>query len=144
MVSMGARGVAFGDWLRTAREQAGLSQRDFADAFGVKQPVVSRMENGLKQKLSRAEVIVIADIVNKSHKEALEAAGMDPDEEVKQANKVVRSFDPDDPRLRLLAASDALGLEWTEDMVDVAEKAVQRKYKGRTDIVGKKPNDDEE
>lgn len=142
---MAAQGVVFGEWLQKAREEAGLSQRDFADAFGVKQPVVSRMENGLRQKLSRDQVIEIADIVKKSHREALEAAGMDPEPgNEATGGKVVWSFNPDDPRLRWLAAADALGLEWADEEADKAELTAKRRYRKRTDIIGKKPDDNEE
>lgn len=78
MTFMASRDTAFGDWLRVAREEAGISQRGLAASLGIKQPVLSRMENGLKAKLSREEVIRIAEAINRTAEEALEAAGMKP------------------------------------------------------------------
>lgn len=81
--------TGFGEWLRREREAAGVSQRDLANAIGVKQPVLSRLENGLKVKLSRRQVEEIADALRVPEPEALEAAGMPS-----RGSILVRESDP--------------------------------------------------
>jgi transcriptional regulator with XRE-family HTH domain len=66
----------FGVWLRKAREEAGVSQGALAVALGVKQPVISRMENGLKSKISRDEANLIAQTLRIPIDDVYEAAGI--------------------------------------------------------------------
>lgn len=69
-------GRTFGMWLKKARQAAGVSQIALAEALTVKQPVVSRLENGLRARLTRSQVEIIAAMVQRPSEEALEAAGL--------------------------------------------------------------------
>lgn len=66
----------FGAWLRKTREEAGVSQGALAIALGVKQPVISRMENGLKSKISREEADVVAQTLCVPASDVYAAAGI--------------------------------------------------------------------
>jgi transcriptional regulator with XRE-family HTH domain len=67
---------SFGSWLKAAREESGVSQGALAEALGVKQPIISRMENGLKSKITRSEAASIAKVLGVPTSEVEAAAGI--------------------------------------------------------------------
>lgn len=153
--AMQARGqeVSFGSWLKAKRTEMGLTLEELGERLGMSHVTISRYETGkrLPQRASDINQIAEGLLPEGSTEEQIRqigiearaaAAGLDLSELQQVGGKVVKAFDPDDPRLRWLAASDELGLEWSEDMTDLAEKALERKYRNKADIVGKQPGAD--
>jgi transcriptional regulator with XRE-family HTH domain len=71
----------FGAVLRRLREQTGLKQREVAEAVGIPQPVLSRLETGNQSPRDRKTVIDLAaamDLSPTQTDELLEAAGFQP------------------------------------------------------------------
>lgn len=50
--------MAFGPWIRAAREQAGISLKEFAQSIGISQAYWSRIERGLE--LAPKDSLIIA------------------------------------------------------------------------------------
>lgn len=71
--------MSFGDWLKTNRDTAKMTQEELADRAGTKHPSISRLENG-KAKPSRGMVLRIAKALGVDHTAGLAAAGFLPEE----------------------------------------------------------------
>jgi transcriptional regulator with XRE-family HTH domain len=101
---------SFGEWLKFARESAGVSQRALAERIGIKQPVLSRIENGLQAKMSRDQVLDIAAALGVSTEKALKQAGLSGDGEIPGMEDWLSlySLATDEERPRLLSAVRAL------------------------------------
>ena len=65
-----------GNWIRRRRIAAGLSQQAFAERIGVSQPVLSRLEQGNRAKVSAELAGKIAGAFAVSLDEVLEIAGL--------------------------------------------------------------------
>jgi transcriptional regulator with XRE-family HTH domain len=77
----------FGEWLLTARKQAGLTQEQLAQKAGISKPYVGTLENarphtttGATPQPDREKVVALAKALNKSEDDALLAAGYAPTE----------------------------------------------------------------
>ena len=67
----------FGEWLKTARETARMTQVDLADAARVSQSYVSAIERGINPRPDRRFVLAFARALGRPIGEALRAAGDD-------------------------------------------------------------------
>ncbi len=76
--------LGFADWLRLRRRAAGMTQRDLAEASGVKQPLISALESGgrqptegVRRSLTEALPVLPSQLLRASRQEVLaEVSGM--------------------------------------------------------------------
>lgn len=67
-----------GEWLARTRKQRGIIQQALADAIGIKQPVLSRIENGLNQDITIEQAQAIARTLSVPEDVVLEKFGLMP------------------------------------------------------------------
>lgn len=66
--------MAFGPWVRVARESAGISLKDFAQSIGISQAYWSRIERGLELAPKDSLIIAACDRLGLSTDRAFIAA----------------------------------------------------------------------
>lgn len=69
--------VRFGDFLRAARAQAGLTQGRVARELGVSVPFVSDVEGGRRAPFSDSKLLVLAPLLRLDHVTVLAMAALD-------------------------------------------------------------------
>lgn len=85
----------FGDWLRSAREELGLTQDELGERVGVKKQHISNLERGEKSssgKVARPSydlAMKLASVFNWSASELLEMAGLKKNEQLSQPAETV-------------------------------------------------------
>lgn len=138
-------------WMQQALKESGLSLAEVARRTGFDYSNLWRILKGKavgdgaqRPTFETAEAIgkVLGDLDG-----SLKAAGYSTDGDGSGASvKIIRSFDPDDPRVRFLDAADDLSLEYIESIAQQAEVAARefRKLNPRTGTFGKRARDDEE
>ena len=94
--------AAFGAWLRTARDGAGMSGQEAAGVLGLSQPALSRLENGETARIPPVERLLrLAERFGVAPQEMLHRAGI--------CVGVPAAREPDDALARLsLEAREAL------------------------------------
>ncbi len=88
---MVSQDMPFGTWVSYRRKQLGLTQADIASALKIKQPIVSKLENGTYSSLSEAQVDVLAKML-----------------EVPLEDILQRMIPPDPP----VTVTDSIGRRW--------------------------------
>lgn len=67
--------IPFGTWFAQVRKANGLTQARVAEILGVKQPIVSRIENGLTQTITVQQAESLSPVFGLPASEILDRAG---------------------------------------------------------------------
>lgn len=72
---MGVKGMTFGAYIASLRRKKGLSQAEVAEACHVTAAEISRIENGIRQKISPNIIRHLSDILDCDYAGLMETAG---------------------------------------------------------------------